>query len=50
MQLPPLLSMDDDAIPEAFESQTGPNSQLALINHSLLSADQLLETVYWQAC
>lgn len=44
-ELPPLLSMDDDAIPEAFESQTGPNSQLALINHSLLSADQLLETV-----
>uniref|UniRef100_F6HBC2 Uncharacterized protein n=1 Tax=Vitis vinifera TaxID=29760 RepID=F6HBC2_VITVI len=44
-ELPPLLSMDDDAIPEAFESQTGPNSQLALVNHSLLSADQLLETV-----
>lgn len=48
VQLPPLLSMDDDTLAEALEGQTGPDSQPSEVNNSLLSADELLNPVYHQ--
>ncbi|KAK9283316.1 hypothetical protein L1049_011555 [Liquidambar formosana] len=42
----PLIStIDDDVLPDAFESHTDPDLQLTLENPSLLSVNQLLDSV-----
>ncbi|XP_043691428.1 protein SEMI-ROLLED LEAF 2-like isoform X2 [Telopea speciosissima] len=42
---PPILTIDDDTLPEAFEGQTDTNLHLGLQTSNLLSVDQLLESV-----
>ncbi|KAK6945297.1 hypothetical protein RJ641_026399 [Dillenia turbinata] len=41
----PLFTIDDDGLPDSFESQTKPNELMTLENPDLLSVNQLLESI-----
>ena len=43
-----MFTVDDDAPPDAFESQPDPDLPLALGNSNLLSVDQFLDSVCMQ--
>ena len=45
---PAMFTVDDDAPPDAFESQPDPDLPLTLGNSNLLSVDQFLESVCMQ--
>ncbi|XP_042513279.1 protein SEMI-ROLLED LEAF 2-like isoform X2 [Macadamia integrifolia] len=47
---PPILTIDDDTLPEAFECQTDTNLHLGLRSSNLLSVDELLESVSETSC
>lgn len=44
-EAPPLFTLDDEVLPDAFESCTDPDLQLTLESPSLLSVNQLLDSV-----
>ncbi|KAJ4971996.1 hypothetical protein NE237_005095 [Protea cynaroides] len=47
---PPILTIDDDTLPEAFDGQTDPNLLLGMQTSNLLSVDELLDSVLETAC
>ncbi|GLT88233.1 hypothetical protein SLE2022_062680 [Rubroshorea leprosula] len=40
-----VISIEDDALPESFESQTKPNTELTRVSPDFLSVNQLLESI-----
>lgn len=42
---PPLFTIGDDALPNASENQTDPGTKVAVESLSLISVDQLLDSV-----
>lgn len=47
---PPLFTIDDDALPNASESQTDPDTKLAAESLSLISVNELLDSVSMVSC
>ena len=47
--VPPMFAIDDEVLPDVFESQKDPDLQL-LENPNLLSVNQFLDWVLYQFC
>lgn len=47
---PPMFIIDDDALHNASESQTDPNTKLAAESLSLISVNELLDSVSTLSC
>lgn len=47
---PPLFTIEDDVLPNATESQTDPDKKLSTESLSLISVDELLDSVSVVSC